>query len=540
MIRPFARRSIPVLAACLAMLLAPHAAQAQAGSLMLYIDTVGASSGSVTGATVAPGAQLTGAWASYSGSVSPGTQVGITCYEWGVGPQTTIYQNSFVYTSQQLYWSLPAWTPTAVGTYTVQCGVLIGSTNVLSGTVQVPVANPPPPTYPGFINPKYVVVGVIYAPPGASSYVQYADTTSIGNTATLSNSFQNDVGFSVSVQGGLGIPAAGLSGGGVKLTFTESTDYTQGSSSSTTNTISQTATIAYKFPGTPTLSPVTNDNDFILLWLNPELLVTYTPPAGSNPASLQWTGYAMDPNDPETGQPPPSGPYIAGPDIYAVQVGCLNGHISCPSTLEWLNGVEGSGSYVTSGTLARGWQSAANGYIWPAGEQSGLTFNDVCQILSFDPLSVTPSQCPTPNNYTLLSSLPAGTTSDGRFTREPAPYYQIWYDVGGENEQYNLVQTNTQSVSTGNTSQVKQAFSVSEQFGTNFFDIFSSTTTLKQSDTLTWNYSTLSTLTTTNTLTNALSVTGPPDPPPTYDGPTQFNAYQDNTFGTFVFVPVPD
>jgi hypothetical protein len=37
-------------------------------------------------------------------------------------------------------------------------------------------------------------------------------------------------------------------------------------------------------------------------------------------------------------------------------------------------------------------------------------------------------------------------------------------------------------------------------------------------------------------LTNALSVTGPPDGS-NYDGPTQFLAYQDNTFGTFVFVP---
>ena len=32
----------------------------------------------------------------------------------------------------------------------------------------------------GFINPKYVVVGVVYAPPGASSSVQYTNTTSVG------------------------------------------------------------------------------------------------------------------------------------------------------------------------------------------------------------------------------------------------------------------------------------------------------------------------------------------------------------------------
>jgi hypothetical protein len=393
----------------------------------------------------------------------------------------------------------------------------------------------------GFINPKYLVVGVIYAPPGSSSYVQYTDLTSVGNTTTNSSSFQSDVGFSVSIKGSLGLalPAAGVvAGGNVTLTFTESTDYTQGSSTSTTSTITQASTVSYKVNGTPTEAPVNSDYDYILLWINPEILATYTPPAGSNPASLVWTGYAFDPNDPASGKPPASGPYISGPDILEVQVGCLNGHISCPSTLAWLNGVEGTGSYVSSGLLARSWASAANGYQWPSEEVPGLTFSDVCQILTFDSLSETPSQCTKQNDYTLLNSFPS-TTSDGRYTKELYPPNPIQYPVGGGTEQYSLAQTNTQSVSTGNSTQIKQAFSVSELFGSNWFDIFLSTTTLQQSETLTWNYSTLSTLTTTKTLTNALSVTGPPDTP-TYPGnePSEFIAYQDNTFGTFVFLPV--
>ena len=61
----------------------------------------------------------------------------------------------------------------------------------------------------GFINPKYVVVGVTYAPPGSSSSVQYTNTTSVGSTTTISNSFTSGVGFSVSVSHSFGMPAAG-------------------------------------------------------------------------------------------------------------------------------------------------------------------------------------------------------------------------------------------------------------------------------------------------------------------------------------------
>lgn len=81
---------------------------------------------------------------------------------------------------------------------------------------------------------------------------------------------------------------------------------------------------------------------------------------------------------------------------------------------------------------------------------------------------------------------------------------------------------------------------MSEKFsGQAFWGLVDETTTFKESDTLDWKYSTLSTLNTTTTLTNSLSVTGPPDTPPyPANEPVQFMLYQDNTFGTFMFVPV--
>jgi hypothetical protein len=394
------------------------------------------------------------------------------------------------------------------------------------------------PGYAGSINPKYVVVGVTYAPPGSSSYVQYTNTTSVGNTTTISNSFSNDVGFSISSSAKGSFSAGYFFDGTFTTTATESTDYTQESNSSKTTTISKASTVAYKTSGTPTEAPVNSDYDYIWLWLNPELFINYTPPAGSSSGSIVLTGYGMDPNDPATGLPQTGVAYTAGPDVIEVQVGCLNGDFTCGSDLGWDNG-EAPGSFVTSGLLARRWQSTANGYHWPSGEQSGLSFSDVCQILTFDPFATTPSQCTTQNDYTLANSLPS-ITSDGRFSKLPYPPNPIQYPVGGANESYSMVQTNTQSESTGNSTQIKQAFSVSEDFGsTSFWGLTSNTISFKESDTLIWNYSTLNTLTTTTTLTNALSITGPPDSP-TYPAnePVEFIGYQDNTFGTFAFVPI--
>lgn len=351
---------------------------------------------------------------------------------------------------------------------------------------------------PGFINPKYVVVGVTYAPPGPSSYVQYTNATTVGNTSTVSSSFSNDVGFSISVSNQASIPAAQAnSSGGVTLTYTQSTDFTSTQNSSTTVTMSKTTTLSYKTPGVPTAdSPVNHDYDYIWLWLNPELLFSVF---STTPTQIQWNGYAYDPND-------PSG--TGGPDIYPVQVGCLNGHFSCPSA---------------DTILARTW---ATDVTWPAGQGPGLTSSDMAYILQSDLLA---------GSYSLLDGLPS-TTSDGHFTRGVYPPNPIPYTEGGLTTMYSLSQTDSESVAQGASYQVKQSFGLSEKLSGSFLGIWGETTTYTETDTLIWNYSWLNTLTTTTTITDSLSVTGPPDSPP-YSGPGQFIYYQDNIFGTFLLYP---
>lgn len=378
----------------------------------------------------------------------------------------------------------------------------------------------------GFLNPKYVVVAVTYAPPGSDSYVSYSQTTSVGNTISLKDSFESDIGYSVSVQLSEIFKGSVVSGKR-SLTRTSSTDYIQGSSSETSTTLSKSTSLTYQTPGTPTFSPVNSDYDYIWLWLNPEVLVGYVPPSGGNPAAIQWQGYAFDPNDLSGTQ---------GPDIFPVQVGCLNGHVSCPSSLTWFNGIEAPGSYVSSGTLARSWQSTANGYKWPTGEFSGLTFDDVCQILTYDVLASMPGQCPIQNNYTMFTGFPQ-TTSDGRFTIGSFPPNPIPYVPGALTTKYTLSQENTESYARGATNTVKQAFSLENSFNIDFLSAWDGTYTTKENQTLTFSNSWLDTLTRTTTLTDSLSITGPPVPPPPYDGPDQFIYYQDNLFGTFAFLP---
>ncbi len=356
-----------------------------------------------------------------------------------------------------------------------------------------------PASYQGFINPKYAVVGVSYAPPGPSSYAQYTNVTTIGNTSTVNQTFSSDVGFSISVTNQAGIPSGvANSSGGVTLTYSSSFDYTVTENTSTTVTVSKTASVAYETPGVPTaFSPVDHDYDYVWLWLNPELLFAVTP----STAKIQWNGYAYDPAD-------PSGK--GGPDIYAVQVGCLNGHFSCPSAAT---------------ILARTW---ATDVTWPTGQGPGLTSADMTAILASDP--------PASSSYTDLNSLPS-TTADKRYTQGTYPPNPINYTVGGLNTMYSLSQTDTQSVASGAAYQIKESFGLSEKLSASFLEIWGTSTTYTETNTLIWNYSWLNTLTTTTTVTDALSVTGPPDPPPTYTGPGEFIYYQDNLYGTFLFFP---
>jgi hypothetical protein len=155
---------------------------------------------------------------------------------------------------------------------------------------------------------------------------------------------------------------------------------------------------------------------------------------------------------------------------------------------------------------------------------------DAYNILAADPLAYNPGATP----YTLLDSSPLPTTtSDGRYTQFAYPPNPVDYEPG-QSLGYNVTQMDTQTESNGGSSQVNEKISVSEKISGGFFDLFKSSITFTQSDTMIWTSTWLNSLTTTQTVQDAFTIKG--SNPPNYV-PGEFIAYQDNQLGTFMFYP---
>ncbi len=90
----------------------------------------------------------------------------------------------------------------------------------------------------GYINPKYAVVDVIYAPPGEESYVDYTNSTTASNTQKVINTYTQADTTSVSVTSPGGL--FGFLGG--TQTVNQSSTLTQQSQDSTSVTASDTNT----------------------------------------------------------------------------------------------------------------------------------------------------------------------------------------------------------------------------------------------------------------------------------------------------------
>ena len=360
---------------------------------------------------------------------------------------------------------------------------------------------------PGYINPKYMILGVTYAPPGSQSSVTYTDSTLVGNTTTINKSFNDQTSVSVQITAGVG-----AFGNGGKISGTETTSYSQMSSSSDSVTINKTIQVSDKTPGPlNSFAGINHDLDVVWLWLNPVL--PFTVNTSVNPPALTWNGYGYDPKD----QP--------GLDVLPVYVGWLNGDIPIPGNV--------------AGVLARTWASS---YSWGLGQGPSLTGpgpnTDLDTIVKADPFwqcNQVPAACPnTPDPIRF-------TISDNQnVVYEQAP-------VGGQpiTQTYQLqyAKTSTQGQTTGTT--FSQGFGLDLQFNASSF-ISSLMIDLKLSNTLTWTASVNNVATNTATSTALASLTGPSCTvnngsnicSPQYTGPVEFEIYQDNQYGTFMFFPV--
>jgi hypothetical protein len=376
----------------------------------------------------------------------------------------------------------------------------------------------------GYINPKYVVSTVLYAPPGSASTAVYTNSTTVSNTTSYTATFTSSTMDSVSTQTGLlgtGVTSVASWLNGIE-TNTTSTTETQQSQNSTSVTLSLTTTNGLTVPGpTSNYVGVDHDYDVIEVWLNPVLLFTVynTTMAGeTNIASFGYGSSALDTTAPI--------------DIWAIPVGCLNGDF--PQTE--------SACAAPLGAFQRAWAANEN---WPTGQGPGLTQADLNNILAADPWGkCTPndpigsSACPTYSAAFTLPNFELSDQADVQYT-QPLP--------GGQPVpvSYGVNTTNMQATSSTITSTYSQMygyeFNLSAFYG--LFNLHSNDT-----QTVTWSYALNTSLSQTNVKTGTANITPPacvgnpcnpsyPPATPTFGTATTFDVFIDNRFGTFAFVP---
>lgn len=417
----------------------------------------------------------------------------------------------------------PAGPEPASESYTLPVGV--GGTATQTCTITwTPESNPtisctsPPVSYQGYVNLKYLVVGVTYAPPGpsASTFVQYTNSTLVGTTMSLSNSFTSSFSNSVAVSTGFATIPKAFSG-----SITDTTTSTNSQTHTTGSTVSTSFQVqsGEKTSGTGNYySPVDNDYDIIWIWLNPVVIATVT----SN--SVVWNGFGYNGSDQN------------GEDIVGIPLGYLNGHFGTMPP-----------EYATP--IARTW---AKDQVFASGQVPGLTSTDLANIAKADPFSVS-----TYGADYIGSVPPSPNTKDNRFTISSCSAAQSFnYDqadpsAGADTYTCTLTYTNLTSATDTLSSTSTMMYSTDVELGASFLKIW--TASIKITDTLTFSSTAQQTITssTTKTQTAALSVQGPAcnntvagkgPCVPVYDAsgnqPTQFDVYQDNLYGTFMFAPI--
>jgi len=460
----------------------------------------------------------------------------------------------------------------AAGSYSITAsfpGNIVNGTTCLSSTsnsVNQVVSSRP--GYEGLLLPKFVILDVIYAPPGCeapcappfshASTAQYSNSTTAGNTSSNSSSFSNQVQYSMTtgLSGNIINGKSTSSLGGISVTQGSSQSTTQTSSSSNTITLSKAAAASDTVEGFPTgyqpsgipAGDHMGDWDVVELWLNPVLDFMSYPAYEGAPPAIQWVGYAWDPGT------------ISGNNSFGgifhpfINVGCLNG--------DWES--DGNSQHAsTCGTqqenLYRMWASAEDqNLVSPVGQGplgaygcNPQTANspsicpntqDAYQILQADPLAYSPGG----TSCAINPATPPQTACNGQYTQlcwypgnqpNSSPTYvcpnEINYATPTVSPGFNLTYIDTQTQTYGDSTQIASTVSTSYNSSVGFLALFGLSSTYTQTNTVTQTTSYQDALNQTQTVVDQYLIN--PDSP-TYGTP-DYLVYQDNFFGTFAFVP---
>lgn len=463
----------------------------------------------------------------------------------------------------------------AVGTHSITAsfsGNIVGTLTCLAETSGTPITQVVNANtgYEGLLVPKFLVLDVIYAPPGcaapcnsgsSSSSVQYSNTTTAGNTSTNSSSFSNSVSWSESSGASQTIPGKWTStvyGGAVNTTNGSSQDTTETSTSSTTVMLSKAATASDTVGGFPTGSlpggipsgDHAGDWDEIELWLNPELDYMVYPECGGSVPCIQFLGYAWDPGV-ISGNPTFGGIFHA-----YVPVGCLNGDWESDGNSDHANtcaNVQNNLNRNWAPSEDQGLQSPTGGALTASG-CSPQTSNspsicpnttDAYQILQADPLAYNPGSGYQQCSLSQIQVSAPQTACNGQYTllcwspnnqpnSNPTSVCPNSIDyLAGNQPAFNLTYIYNAQTTTGESTSIATSVTVSQDANDSFLGVFGVSSTYTQTNTVTQTSGFQNTLTQTQTLVDAYTVK--PDSP-SYEAPG-YLVYQDNLFGTFAFVP---
>lgn len=112
------------------------------------------------------------------------------------------------------------------------------------------------------VRPKYRVLSIMYAPPGAQSFVSYQNGSTLGTSTAVNNSFSNSTGLSVDYGA-----SAGITGGG-----SLSANWTKTKLNSIEESTNKTESLTLKVNGPVNSSEgINHDYDIIILSLNPQV-----------------------------------------------------------------------------------------------------------------------------------------------------------------------------------------------------------------------------------------------------------------------------
>jgi hypothetical protein len=372
----------------------------------------------------------------------------------------------------------------------------------------------------GYINPKYVVSTVLYAPPGSKSTAVYTNSKTVSSSTSVSSTFTSSTTVSTSTTSAL------LGAGNTDVTSwlngtetsTTSNTETQSSQSSNSVTLTMSTSDGVTVPGPPSdYVGVDHDWDIIKVWINPVALFTVYNTTVSGETKIAWWGYGSSALDP-----------TAPIDIWGIPAGCLNGDFPqtqppCAAPLQ---------------QFQRTWATNEN---WPAGQGPGLTQADLNNILAADPWG----NC-TPNDPVGSSACPNYSSPGFLFPNlQLSDLTNVQYTQGATPVNHGVDTTTSQVQSSSTTTTYSQTYGVEDKL-TAFFGLFSASSS--ESQTLTSSYTWNTSLTTTNTNTGTANIIPPacngspcnPVYPPsalTFGTAISFDIFIDERFGTFAFLP---